>query len=68
MLYVEIPVSDKEAQIMIVDITGKTITTRNIAPHSKEAVEFNVTSLASGMYVVKVNLDGATHIEKFIKN
>jgi len=64
---VVIPSSDQEAQIVILDITGRTVATQTVAPNATTPVVFNISNVPAGMYLVKINLGDATHVEKFIK-
>jgi hypothetical protein len=65
---IEIPYSDNSAQVMITDVTGRVIFKREVAANTNAAVEFNMANIPNGLYIVKVNLDGITYTDKFVKN
>lgn len=65
---IEIPYSDNSAQVIITDITGRVILKMKVAANTNAPVEFNVANVPNGVYIVKINLDGVTYTDKFVKN
>ncbi len=61
---VEIPGMKGEASIVITDVLGKTIETRTIRNTDKTV--FNLSNLAAGSYLVRVNMDGGSYRQKVI--
>jgi len=51
---------------MISDMTGRKIETRTIAENNGQPQVFNLNNVAPGIYMVKVNAGGKTHITKLV--
>lgn len=61
---VEIPSMKGEASIVITDVLGKIIETRTI--RNTEKTVFNLSNLAAGSYLVRVNMDGGSYRQKVV--
>ncbi|MBC8047760.1 MAG: T9SS type A sorting domain-containing protein [Fimbriimonadaceae bacterium] len=55
-----------EAQITITDITGKLISSFQLQPLEQQ-LEIDISSYAASLYFVKLQYDGITELQKFIK-
>ncbi len=64
-LTVEIPAIMSATDLMIVDITGRTIQARSIMPNDKTTT-INISNLATGTYFMKMNTANTIYREKFI--
>ena len=51
--------------VQILDLKGNLILTRDLSTANQNQID--VSELANGMYLIKVEVDGATHVQKFIK-
>jgi hypothetical protein len=61
---VVIPATESEAIVQVTDMTGRVLATRNIADNHGDAIEFNLTNLATGIYFVKVKAGALSFVEK----
>ena len=61
---VAIPVIYKKAEIQISDVTGRIMDNRFISDNEGAPVEFNLSTVASGLYMVKVTIDKGSYIVK----
>jgi hypothetical protein len=52
---VMIPAAQKDAVIMVTDITGRVITNKTITDNAGNAISLSLGNVATGMYLVKVN-------------
>jgi len=68
VINVAMPSSDNEGQVSILDITGRTVATTIVPANTTSAVQLDLSNVPHGMYMVKMNIDGATHVEKFVKD
>jgi hypothetical protein len=64
---IEIPVENKEAQIMVSDITGRILETRTITDNDGQPVQFSLVNMPTGLYFVKINAGNKTQNDKIIK-
>ena len=56
------------AQILISDISGRTIINRTIAANTNAPAAFGIGNLPTGLYIVKLVVDGEIYRTKFNKN
>jgi len=63
---VEIPALYKDAQVMISDLNGKIIERRAIYDNNGQPLQFSLSNVARGIYVVKVFAGETTYVEKII--
>lgn len=63
---VELPLINEDMTITILDMLGKTIETRMVNDHSIHTVSFNLTNIAAGSYMVKVNVGEQVYREKVV--
>ena len=66
ILSVELPFSDEDAEVTVVDVTGRVITKANVAANTNSPLTFNLSSAPKGVYAVKVTLEGETYISKVV--
>jgi predicted RNA-binding protein with TRAM domain len=66
LLNVEIPATNKSAEITIMDVTGRVIDSRSITNNEGAAIQFNLSNIAKGIYLVKVNTGGTPYITKVV--
>lgn len=58
-----------DAQVQIIDITGKVIVMENInVINGTNTKSFDISSLKSGVYSLNVTVDGKIHSNKFVKH
>jgi hypothetical protein len=63
---IDIPATHKEAQITITDLTGKILETRAISDNTGQPVQFSLSNVARGVYLVKVVAGEDSYVEKVI--
>jgi hypothetical protein len=63
---VVIPATESEAIVQVTDMTGRILATRIITDNHGDAIEFNLTNLATGIYFVKVKAGEQSFVEKLI--
>lgn len=63
-LSINLPSNIKEAQINIVDVTGRTVITNKV---TKSSDKINVSNLAKGVYIVEIKTTNGTVTKKIIK-
>jgi hypothetical protein len=61
---VEIPGIYANPQITIIDLTGKIIEDRAVSENKGEPVQFNLSNVAKGIYIVKVSANGSNQYFK----
>ncbi len=66
MLNVEIPATHTQAEIMITDVTGRVIDSRTIKDNKGEAIQFNLNTVAKGIYLIRVNAGEIPSITKVV--
>jgi len=63
---VEIPLEFSEAEIKIIDMTGRVMETRVVTDNGGQALLFNLGNVPTGMYLVNVVAGGQNHITKLV--
>jgi uncharacterized protein YjdB len=63
---VDIPQTNNGSVVMVTDVLGKVIETRNLTDNSAQKVIFNLNNLAAGSYIIKVNAGSVTYREKIV--
>ena len=53
-----------EAQLSVMDITGRVISTQEVSNFS--TVELDISNMNSGLYIIRVNYDGDTFVKKLV--
>ncbi|WP_161499303.1 NHL domain-containing protein [Flavipsychrobacter stenotrophus] len=64
---IEIPATNLEANLLVVDVTGRTVQTRSIAA-GNQSIKVGLQGLATGTYFVKVAVGSDIYREKFVVN
>lgn len=67
VITIEIPATKVAATLLVVDVTGRTVQTNNIATGNK-GNKITLQGLASGTYFVKVAVGSNVYREKFVVN
>ena len=66
MFNVEIPAIHKDAQVVISDLNGKIIERRVVNDNDGQPLQFSLSNVARGIYVIKVFAGETTYVEKII--
>ncbi len=62
-----IPVTYKQAEIQISDMTGRIMENRTITENDGTPVQFNLSNVPNGIYLVKVSSENGNYIGKLIR-
>jgi hypothetical protein len=63
---VVIPSAQKNGTIVISDLTGRILETRNVTDNAGEPVQFSLANVAKGVYLVKVNAGEISYVGKLM--
>ncbi|MCD6013883.1 MAG: hypothetical protein K0Q79_3745 [Flavipsychrobacter sp.] len=66
IINIEIPVANKTADIIITDVAGRVVDQRSITDNKGEVIQFNLSDVAKGMYLVKIVARDEPNVTKVI--
>jgi len=64
---IEVPAVNKEAEIVITDITGRIVEKRMITDNKGKPATFDLSGFTEGIYFIRVNAGDKTYIDKLLK-
>jgi len=67
-VYIDIPNSDTDALITIIDIQGKDVLSKNVTTGSRDNVAFDVSHLKKGLYLIKATAENHHYQDRLIIN
>ena len=68
IFYVQIPADNKDAEILINDVSGRIIDRKIITENDGTPIQFNLGNVPSGMYFVQIHAGNKTQNDKIIKS